>query len=59
MIPLLDRRLGRVVVESSRATLSKKVGALDPDTALLRTMPGLGLPQPGFLLQRSMSSDQE
>ena len=59
MIPLLDRRLGRVVVETNRATLSEKVRALDPDTALLRTMPGLGLPQPGFLLQGSMSSAQE
>jgi hypothetical protein len=59
VIPLLDHRLGRVVVESNRATLSEKAGALDPDTALLRTMPGLGLPQPGFLLQGSMSSAQE
>ena len=46
-----NRRLARVVGETNRATLSKKVGALDPDTVLLRTMPGLGLPQPGFLLQ--------
>jgi hypothetical protein len=45
---LLDRRLAGVVVETIRATLSKQAGALDPDTALLRTMPGLGLPQPGF-----------
>jgi hypothetical protein len=59
MISLLDRRLGRVVVESNRATLSEKAGALDPDTALLRTMPGLGLPQPGFLFPGSMSSAQE
>ena len=58
-VSLLDRRLGRVVVESNWATLSEKVGALDPDTALLRTMPGLGLPQPGFLLQESMNSAQE
>ena len=58
-LSLLDRRLGRVVVETNRATLGEKVGALDPDTALLRTMPGLGLPQPGFLLQGSMSSAQE
>ena len=57
-LPLLDHRLGRVVVESIRATLSEKAGVLDPDTALLRTMPGLGLPQPGFLLQGSMSSAQ-
>ena len=58
-LSLLDRRLARVVVESSRATLSEKAGALDPDTALLRTMPGLGLPQPGFLLRGSVSSGQE
>jgi hypothetical protein len=59
VVPLLDRRLARVVLESSRATLSKKAGVLDPDTALLRTMPGLGLPQPGFWLQGSTSSAQE
>jgi hypothetical protein len=47
------------VGETNRATLSKKVGALDPDTVLLRTMPGLGLPQPGFLLWGSMSNAQE
>jgi hypothetical protein len=58
-LSLLDRRLGRVVVESNRATVSKKAGTLDPDTALSRTMPGLGLPQPGFWLQGSMSSAQE
>jgi hypothetical protein len=48
---LLDRCLGCVVVETNRATLSREARVLDPDTALLRTMPGLGLPQPGFLLQ--------
>ena len=58
-VSLLDRRLGRVVVESNWATLAEKAGALDSDTALLRTMPGLGLPHPGFLLQGSMSSAQE
>ena len=50
MIPFLDRFLAHVVLESIRATLSTKAGALDPDNVLLRAMPGLGLPKPGFLL---------
>jgi hypothetical protein len=54
-----DRRLARVVVGTNRATLSKEVEPLDPDTALLRTIPRLGLPQPGFLLWGSMSNAQE
>src|SRR5262245_5771907 len=57
-LSLLDRRLAGCCTRVHSGDAEYEGGALDPDVALLRTMPGLGLPQPGFLLQESMSRAQ-